>query len=84
MPGTDLSIYAAAWLADGEAPEMPCMVVSRVSQPEQHVVHTCLGELATVTMPAAPALLLAGWALQQRNILADDVSVEHLLQQRLG
>ncbi len=64
MPGSDLGIYAAAWLADGEAPEMPCAVISRVSQPEQSVVRTSLGELAQVQAPVAPALLLAGWALQ--------------------
>ncbi len=68
MPGSDLSIYAAAWLADGEAPEMPCAIISRVSQPEQCVMRTSLGDLAQMKVPAAPSLLIAGWALQERGL----------------
>lgn len=63
MPGVDLGIYASAWLADGESPAMPCVVVSRVSQPDEMIVRTCLRDLADVVGVASPAILLAGWAL---------------------
>ncbi len=63
MPGSDLSVYARAWLEDGESPALPCVLISRVSQPGQSIVRTTLRDLAGVTIPATPAILLAGWAL---------------------
>lgn len=63
MPGSDLSRYAAEWLRDGHSPHLPCLLVSRVSQPDQSVVRTTLGNLAAAPVPQSPAVLLAGWAL---------------------
>ena len=78
MPGADLSIFAAAWLADGESANMPCVVISRVSQPDQSIVHTRLGELDRVEVAPAPALLLAGWVLQESSGLEGVLSDSEL------
>lgn len=65
MPGRDLSLLAAEWLAEGLPADLPCAVVSRATQPDQHVVHTTLGELGSAAPAAAPSLLIAGWALRE-------------------
>ena len=64
MPGRDLTLLAAEWLAEGLPADLPCAVVSRAAQPDQHVVHTTLGELGSVAPAAAPSLLIAGWAVR--------------------
>jgi siroheme synthase len=67
MPGSDLNEHAEKWLREGDSPEMPCAVVSRISQPDQTIFRTTLAELATAPPPASPAVLLAGWALNQAH-----------------
>jgi len=64
MPGRDLRLLAAEWLADGVPPEFPCAVVSRAAQPDQKVFRTTLGELGEAEPALAPSVLLAGWAIQ--------------------
>ena len=64
MPGRDLALLAAEWLAEGLPADLPCAVVSCAAQPDQHVVHTTLGELGSIAPPAAPSLLIAGWAVR--------------------
>lgn len=64
MPGRDLALLAAEWLSEGLPADLPCAVVSRAAQPDQHVVHTTLGELGSVAPAAAPSLLIAGWAVR--------------------
>ncbi len=65
MPGRDLSLLAAEWLAEGLPPELPCALVSRAAQPGQQVLHTTLGALGSAVSAAAPSLLLAGWAVRE-------------------
>jgi uroporphyrin-III C-methyltransferase/precorrin-2 dehydrogenase/sirohydrochlorin ferrochelatase len=65
MPGRDLNLLAAEWLAEGLPADLPCAVVSRAAQPDQQVVHTTLGELGSVVPAAAPSLLIAGWAVRE-------------------
>lgn len=67
MPGSDLSSYAARWLASGDSPDMPCVLVSRVSQPDQTILRTTLRNLPEMLAPATPAILLAGWALSEKQ-----------------
>ncbi len=74
MPGSDLSAYARAWLEDGESPDLPCVLVSRVSQPDQSILRTILRNLSAAVVPQSPAILLAGWALS--NITRAGVSFE--------
>jgi uroporphyrin-III C-methyltransferase/precorrin-2 dehydrogenase/sirohydrochlorin ferrochelatase len=64
MPGRDLRMLAAEWLAEGLPPEFPCAVVSRAAQPDQQVFQTTLGELGDAPTALAPSLLLAGWAIR--------------------
>jgi siroheme synthase len=65
MPGRDLNLLVAEWLAEGLPADLPCAVVSRAAQPDQQVVHTTLGELASIAPAAAPSILIAGWALRE-------------------
>jgi uroporphyrin-III C-methyltransferase len=68
MPGRDLTLLAAQWLAEGLPPELPCAIVSRAAQPDQSVFHTTLGELNSAPVAQAPSLLLAGWAVREREV----------------
>lgn len=70
MPGRDLKLLAAEWMADGLPPDLPCVVVSRVAQPEQQIAHTTLSALGELEPAAAPSLLLAGWAVRESSIAA--------------
>ena len=45
MPGRDLRLLAAEWLAQGLPPEFPCALVSHAAQPGQTVYFTTLGSL---------------------------------------
>lgn len=65
MPGRDLTLLAAEWMAEGLPADLPCAVVSRAAQPEQEVVHTTLGTLGETEPAAAPSLLIAGWAVRE-------------------
>jgi uroporphyrin-III C-methyltransferase/precorrin-2 dehydrogenase/sirohydrochlorin ferrochelatase len=65
MPGRDLTLLAAEWLAEGLPADLPCAVVSRAAQPDQQVLQTTLGALGEVEPAAAPSLLIAGWAVRE-------------------
>jgi len=65
MPGRDLTLLAAEWLAEGLPADLPCVVVSRAAQPGQQAVHTTLDALGEVEPAAAPSLLIAGWAVRE-------------------
>ena len=67
MPGRDLTLLAAEWLAEGLPPDLPCAVVSLAAQPEQRVVHATLGALGGLEPAAAPSVLIAGWAVRERG-----------------
>ena len=70
MPGRDLTLLAEEWMAEGLPAELPCAVVSRAAQPEQQVLHTTLGALHQCDAAAAPSLLIAGWALAEKDAAA--------------
>ena len=69
MPGRDLKLLAAEWLAEGLPADFPCVLVSQAAQPGQQVLHTTLGALNTEKPEgepvAAPSLLIAGWAVRE-------------------
>jgi uroporphyrin-III C-methyltransferase/precorrin-2 dehydrogenase/sirohydrochlorin ferrochelatase len=66
MPGRDMTLLAAEWMANGLPADLPCAVISRAAQPSQEVLHTTLGELGAVAASAqAPSLLIAGWAVRR-------------------
>jgi uroporphyrin-III C-methyltransferase / precorrin-2 dehydrogenase / sirohydrochlorin ferrochelatase len=64
MPGRDLTLLAEEWLAEGLPADLPCALVSHAAQMDEQVVYTTLGKLRETMAPAAPSLLLAGWALR--------------------
>ena len=65
MPGRDLKLLAAEWMAEGLPADLPCAIVSHAAQPEQRVLHTTLGTLGETESAAAPSLLIAGWAVRE-------------------
>ena len=73
MPGSDLQTQAKAWLESGEPPDLPCILVTRVSQPDQSITHMRLQGLLTAAISASPAILLAGRALEES--IADSAPV---------
>ena len=75
MPGRDLKKLAEAWIAEGIPSELPCALVSRAAQQDESVVFSTLGALGEVEPPAAPSLLLAGWAVRQRAGTGQDRSI---------
>ncbi len=64
MPGRDLTLLAEEWRTEGLPADLPCALVARAAQPDEHVHFTTLGELHKAPSPAAPSLLLAGWAVR--------------------
>lgn len=64
MPGRDLRSMADQWLREGLPPDLPCVIVSRVTLPDQQVRCTLLADLAEADPGPSPSLLLAGWALR--------------------
>lgn len=74
MPGREYAKLAAQWLAAGEAPTLPCCIISRAAQPDQQVQWTTLAALAGEPPIAAPSLLLAGRALAKRMPTGDTIS----------
>jgi uroporphyrin-III C-methyltransferase / precorrin-2 dehydrogenase / sirohydrochlorin ferrochelatase len=80
MPGRDLKLLAAEWMAEGLPPELPCALISRAAQPDQQVTHTTLAELGALDPAAAPSLLLAGWAVREST--AVDREAEAIAEER--
>jgi uroporphyrin-III C-methyltransferase/precorrin-2 dehydrogenase/sirohydrochlorin ferrochelatase len=79
MPGRDMTLLAAEWMAEGLPADLPCAVISRAAQPDQHVVHTTLGELGAAEPAQAPSLLIAGWAVREtteRSAASTDIFSE--------
>ncbi len=68
MPGRDLRGVTAQLRSEGLPADLPCVVVSRAAQPDQHVVRTTLSELDRITPGPAPAILLAGEALGEEEV----------------
>jgi siroheme synthase len=63
MPGRSFRSFAEERLSAGDAPDLPCCVISRAAQPEQSIQWSTLRELGEVVPGPAPVLLLTGWAL---------------------
>jgi uroporphyrin-III C-methyltransferase len=83
MPGRSLPALAEKWLQDGADPNLPCAIVSRAAQPDQHVQHTTLGSLRLAEPTPTPSLLLAGWALASAIPQPQtQVQIEELIETR--
>ena len=78
MPGRALHTLSEHWLRAGADPSLPCVIVSRAAQPEQHVQHTTLRELHLADIAVSPSLLLAGWALASAKSRMEQPGTAHL------
>jgi uroporphyrin-III C-methyltransferase len=78
MPGRDLGALAWDMLAAGMPSDLPCLVVSHISLPDQRTQATILGELAELEVGPAPLLILAGRPLGNAsdNVVPDYVQSE--------
>ena len=89
MPGRDLRALAWDLLQSGLAAELPCVVMSHVSLPEENSWATTLAKLGDLEPGAAPLLVLAGWPLADRPEVAisefvqteDAVAPEAMMEQ---
>jgi uroporphyrin-III C-methyltransferase len=85
MPGRDLSMLAWDMLAAGMPSDLPCVVVSHISLPDQQAQTTSLARLAELKPGPAPLLVLAGWPLANAsdNVIPGYVQAE-LIQDSIG
>lgn len=67
MPGRDLRALAWDMLQAGLSTDLPILVMSHVSLPDEASRRTTLGELGDVEPGPAPMLILAGWPLAERS-----------------
>ena len=65
MPGRDFLGLSASLIGSGIPRETPVAAVSKASTPEEQVVVTTLGELASTGVGPAPLILLIGHAIQR-------------------
>ena len=65
MPGRDLRLLSAQWLAEGLPPDFPCAIVSHASQPDEQVLFTTLAALGDAAQLPPPTILIAGWAIRE-------------------
>ncbi len=78
MPGRDLGALAWELMATGMPFDLPCVVVSHISMPDQRTHSTLLGHLAELQPATAPLLVLAGWPLRNasENVLPEFIQEE--------
>lgn len=67
MPGRDLGALAWDLMASGLSPDLPCVVVSHISMPDQQMQSSLLGNLGDLQPDSAPLLILAGWPLRSTS-----------------
>lgn len=79
MPGRDLRLLAAEWMADGLPADLPCALVSHAAQPDQEIQYTTLGALHEARQMHAPSLLLAGWAVREAEAIQNSAEISDLL-----
>jgi uroporphyrin-III C-methyltransferase len=75
MPGSDLGGFARRLIEAGISWEIPSVVVSRVSTPEEQQFVTTLGGLLDAPAIAPPSILLIGWALERAQVQDFRVSI---------
>ena len=67
MPGKDLAAIAESLAAEGLAADLPCVVVSRASHPDQSVHRLTVATLAKAGPVEAPSLILLGSAMDSTH-----------------
>jgi uroporphyrin-III C-methyltransferase len=73
MPGCDLGNFSRQLITAGLSPDIPSVVISRVSTAEERRFATTLGELSGVPVVETPSILLIGQAIGRASerILAE-------------
>jgi len=77
MPGQDYASLQEKLLASGADPSTPCILISRVSRPDENSYATVIGELALATRASAPSILLVGPVCARKQILTPDSSLKN-------
>jgi uroporphyrin-III C-methyltransferase/precorrin-2 dehydrogenase/sirohydrochlorin ferrochelatase len=85
MPGRDLRALAWDMLQAGLPADLPIVVMSHVSLPDEESRSTTLAGLGELELGAAPMLILAGWPLAERSdgVVPDFVASE-ILEEAVG
>jgi siroheme synthase len=84
MPGRDLRALRSELLAAGMPPDMPAVIVSRATTPDQRHVRTTLGQIERLPGFESPAILLIGQSLGRIGPLTlGDVDATALQQAEL-
>ena len=73
MPGSDYRALGEALLHSGLALETPCLVVSRAGTPQRQSLRTTIAGLREEKALPAPAILLAGWAIDNRKAMESKI-----------
>jgi uroporphyrin-III C-methyltransferase len=60
MPGADYAEVSRRLLAAGQPEDLPCVIVSNATRPNQQIRHTTVAALASESRLPAPALLIVG------------------------
>jgi len=71
MPGRDYSLVQEQLREQGVGDQIPCLVVSRVSFPDQQVFATTVGTLDEAPLLPAPSLLIVGEVARQQSARLD-------------
>lgn len=73
MPGSDYRALGESLLDCGLAGDTPCLVVSRAGTPQRQSLRITVAELRNRKALPAPAILLAGWAFERRDVVVSDL-----------
>ena len=60
MPGADYAEVSRRLLSAGQPEDLPCVIVSNATRPNQKILHTTVAALAAQSKLPAPALLIVG------------------------
>ncbi|HEX3120297.1 MAG TPA: uroporphyrinogen-III C-methyltransferase [Candidatus Acidoferrum sp.] len=77
MPGADYAEVSRRLLAAGQPEDLPCVIVSNATRPNQQIRHTTVAALATESRLPAPALLIVGRVAAHRLIDLISVGAQH-------
>jgi len=65
MPGKELEALQKQLSEVGLSPDLPCLLVSQVTRPQQKIIRTTLGGLTQLPALAAPNLILVGPTVEE-------------------
>jgi uroporphyrin-III C-methyltransferase len=81
MPGADHAEVSRRLLAAGQPEDLPCVIVSNATRPNQQIRHTTVAALATESRLPAPALLIVGRVAQHQIDGLTNVGAQHAAPQ---